>query len=321
MNIYTPYFYIIQEVTTGMYYAGAKWGRDADPGKFMTEGGYITSSNIVNHLIEQNGLNSFILRKIRTFATKHDACYYETRFLQKVNAARNKMFFNGHNNNSIFDTDKMKFLVEILHGEGITNISQTEYWKEIMREKREEITKAQRKTIEENWDDEFRENLKKKKQESWEKSPKRKLHSERTKERRLKEEAEKSDDERKQFSDLMKKAYWGRSEDKINEHRKANALAVKKSYENNPKLRKIRSETFKGRITVTKDGKNKMLKPDEVDDYITKGWIRGSNQKGKKGKNPSCIGKKAVNKDGIAKYILKNEIEKYLENGWKLGLK
>ena len=103
MAIYQPYFYIIQDVRNGMYYAGAKWGKDANPVAFMIEGGYKTSSGIINELIQQHGLSNFIVRKIRTFETGEAAHDYETRFLRKVDARRHPKFYNGHNNDGTFD--------------------------------------------------------------------------------------------------------------------------------------------------------------------------------------------------------------------------
>ena len=37
-DCYQPYFYVIQDSCNGMYYAGVKWGKDANPGIFMVEG-------------------------------------------------------------------------------------------------------------------------------------------------------------------------------------------------------------------------------------------------------------------------------------------
>lgn len=51
MDIYTPYFYNIQDTRNGMYYAGIKYGKDANPKTFMTEGGYQTSSKTIKKLI------------------------------------------------------------------------------------------------------------------------------------------------------------------------------------------------------------------------------------------------------------------------------
>jgi hypothetical protein len=101
MSIYIPYFYVIQEVSTNKFYAGSKWGQDANPEKFLIEGGYITSSNTVKTLIKKNGINSFIIRKMRLFSSGEDAYNYETRFLQKVKASKNPAFYNSHDNAKI----------------------------------------------------------------------------------------------------------------------------------------------------------------------------------------------------------------------------
>ena len=101
MSIYQPYFYIIQEVSTGMYYAGAKWCKNANPDNFMIEGGYITSSKIVKRNISQNGLESFIICKIKTFSDSKSTYEYETKFLQKIDARNNPKFYNAHNNDGL----------------------------------------------------------------------------------------------------------------------------------------------------------------------------------------------------------------------------
>ena len=98
MSIYTPYFYIIQDKRNGIYYAGAKWAKDANPSNFMVEGGYETSSDTIKELIRHHGLSNFIIRKIRAFETGEAAHDYETRFLQKVDARNHPRFYNGHNN-------------------------------------------------------------------------------------------------------------------------------------------------------------------------------------------------------------------------------
>ncbi len=98
MSIYIPYFYIIQEVSTGMYYAGAKWGKDANPDNFMVEDGYTTSSGIVNDLISKHGLDHFTIRKMKKFKSADEAYNYETKFLQKIDARKHPRFYNGHNN-------------------------------------------------------------------------------------------------------------------------------------------------------------------------------------------------------------------------------
>lgn len=94
-----PYFYIIQHVASGKYYAGSKYSKDAEPSKLLTEDGYKTSSKIVNAIIKKEGLSSFVINRIRSFDDKKSAYDYETRFLKKVDAANNECFINFHNNN------------------------------------------------------------------------------------------------------------------------------------------------------------------------------------------------------------------------------
>jgi hypothetical protein len=102
MSIYIPYFYVIEENSTGMLYAGSKWARDANPDNFMIkEGGYITSSNTIKLRIRENGIESFKIRKIKTFISPKSAYDYETKFLNKVNAKKNSRFYNKHNNDKI----------------------------------------------------------------------------------------------------------------------------------------------------------------------------------------------------------------------------
>jgi len=87
-----PYFYIIQEISTGMYYAGAKWAQGCRPDELMVEGGYFTSSPTIKLLIDKNGLNSFVIRRIWQFETPKEAYDYETKFLKRINARKNPLF-------------------------------------------------------------------------------------------------------------------------------------------------------------------------------------------------------------------------------------
>lgn len=115
--MYKPYFYIIQHIDSGKYYAGSKWGRSshhkkerfADPKFFMIEGGYLTSSTIVKSIIEKEGISSFKVRTIKSFDTAKQVRNYEARFLKKVKAKTNDKFFNLHENSLIaWGTDEYK---------------------------------------------------------------------------------------------------------------------------------------------------------------------------------------------------------------------
>lgn len=113
MSIYTPYFYIIQDIRNGMYYAGAKWGKNSDPQRLLMKNGYQTSSKTVKKIIKENGLDVFIIRKIRFFKNKEDTQLYETRFLRKIDARNHKKFYNIHNNEGGMDRNQIeKILIQ-----------------------------------------------------------------------------------------------------------------------------------------------------------------------------------------------------------------
>jgi hypothetical protein len=97
-----PYFYIIKHKSTQKYYAGCKINSTADSSNLMTEHGYKTTSKVIKELIKKDGLNAFEILKIKHFNTPEKALYYETKFLQKVNAAENPKFFNRHNGGKNF---------------------------------------------------------------------------------------------------------------------------------------------------------------------------------------------------------------------------
>ena len=70
MTIYAdgriPYFYVIQSKDTGKKYAGAKWGKDANPDLFMNRGGYKTSSNTVKKILGESDGAIFSVLEIIT---------------------------------------------------------------------------------------------------------------------------------------------------------------------------------------------------------------------------------------------------------------
>jgi hypothetical protein len=97
-----PYFYIIKHILSKKYYAGCKINSKADSSDLMTEKGYQTTSKIIKNLILNDGLDSFKILRIKHFETSEEAINYETRFLVKVDAANNIMFYNRHNGGKNF---------------------------------------------------------------------------------------------------------------------------------------------------------------------------------------------------------------------------
>jgi hypothetical protein len=100
-----PYFYIIQHIATGAYYAGYK---SCKPNSlaFMTPDGYQTSSKTVKNIIAKEGLDSFRIIRIHHFETKEEAFKYETRFLKKVGVPYNSRFLNQHVTNNFTTSGK-----------------------------------------------------------------------------------------------------------------------------------------------------------------------------------------------------------------------
>jgi hypothetical protein len=98
----TPYFYIIKHIPTEKYYAGCKINSSADSSNLMTQNGYKTSSRLIKKLIKEDGLESFSILRIKLFDTANKALDYESRFLQKINAAQNSKFLNRHNGGKNF---------------------------------------------------------------------------------------------------------------------------------------------------------------------------------------------------------------------------
>ncbi len=96
-SIYNPYFYIIQHISSGKYYAGVKYGIGSNPNQLLKSNGYQTSSDIIKQIILEEGIESFLIRKIKVFENASQALAYELRFLKRVNAAFNDNFLNRSN--------------------------------------------------------------------------------------------------------------------------------------------------------------------------------------------------------------------------------
>jgi hypothetical protein len=97
-SIYQPYFYIIRHSISKKMYAGARWAKGCHPDEFMQLDGYTTSSNIINRIIDQEGLDSFDVLRIDTNLDGLSAQEYESVFLQVIDCSNSDMWFNKHNN-------------------------------------------------------------------------------------------------------------------------------------------------------------------------------------------------------------------------------
>jgi hypothetical protein len=131
MFIYTPYFYIIQDIRNGMYYAGVRWNKECHPSELLMKNGYHTSSNRVKNILSEQGLDSFKIRKIKIFTTAIEAQEYEIRFLKKVDAMNNPRFYNGHNGENLMSYGTDKYYEYMKDTYGVKTPLQSEYLRQV----------------------------------------------------------------------------------------------------------------------------------------------------------------------------------------------
>jgi len=129
--IYRPYFYIIQHIKSGKFYAGVKYAGNANPVQLLKSNGYHTSSSYIKNIILNEGLESFVIRKIKVFESGEEALDYESRFLRRVGASFNNNFLNRCNNSiSTLNVDWEKRKHTCLDRYGVEHSFQSEEIKE-----------------------------------------------------------------------------------------------------------------------------------------------------------------------------------------------
>jgi hypothetical protein len=102
MNIYIPFAYCITFIPTGQRYYGVRYTEKevAHPDQLWTT--YFTSSKTISDLIEEYGIDSFSVQIRKTFISKIEALYWETRFLTRIDAAKHPEWLNKHNGGTRF---------------------------------------------------------------------------------------------------------------------------------------------------------------------------------------------------------------------------
>ena len=77
------------------------------------------------------------------------------------------------------------------------------------------------------------------------------------------------------------------------------------------------SKENKGRIYINKDGKEKIVKKEEIDDYLLNGWKKGQCIK----RNLKVsLGTKWINNGIENKYVKEEKLQEYLNSGWNIGM-
>jgi hypothetical protein len=95
ITTYTPFTYCLTFLLTGQRYYGVRYAKDCHPDQLWTT--YFTSSKIISDLIKEYGKDAFTFEVRKTFITAEEACYSETKFLTRIDAAKSPNWLNGHN--------------------------------------------------------------------------------------------------------------------------------------------------------------------------------------------------------------------------------
>lgn len=69
----------------------------------------------------------------------------------------------------------------------------------------------------------------------------------------------------------------------------------------------------KGKVYINKDKKNKRISPDDIDEYVSRGWAVGRYQR------PLNIKRMYNSNTGELKNVDISEVDKYKLDGWLLG--
>ena len=69
---------------------------------------------------------------------------------------------------------------------------------------------------------------------------------------------------------------------------------------------------------VSKNGENKFILKEELQQYLDDGWANNSTQKGRISPTKN---KTWIYKNYQMKCVSKEELQKYLDEGWSLGMK
>jgi hypothetical protein len=95
-----PFTYLLTHKKTGKRYYGVRYWKNADPSELWNT--YFSSSQIIKRLVKEEGPEAFDAEVRKVFSSKEKALLWEQRFLTKVDAARNAMWFNRHNGGKNF---------------------------------------------------------------------------------------------------------------------------------------------------------------------------------------------------------------------------
>lgn len=122
-------------------YAGSRWKNNCHPNEFMKPSGYCTSSKIIHKLIEEGGLNSFMILRIDTYCDNLHVKEYETLFLKANKCDLDYTWLNGHSN-TILSHDSKEFRQMMLKLYGVDHWAKTPEGREFHRNSASKFNKT-----------------------------------------------------------------------------------------------------------------------------------------------------------------------------------
>lgn len=106
----TPFFYILTHVKTGKRYAGVKISKGCHPSQLWTT--YFPSNPAVSQIIARDGKDAFTFEIRAVFDSVESCQKYESRFLEKIHANENPLWYNSQSPEPKFSlsqiSDKVK---------------------------------------------------------------------------------------------------------------------------------------------------------------------------------------------------------------------
>ena len=109
-----PYTYLIKHRPTGKVYYGFRAANKVDPMDDLWKI-YFTSSQYVQQLIEETGIDSFDVEIRKIFDTKEQASNWETRVLSKCNVLKDSRWLNQNIAGYIVPTETSKQKISEFH--------------------------------------------------------------------------------------------------------------------------------------------------------------------------------------------------------------
>ena len=109
-----PYTYLIKHTPTGKVYYGVRTANKVEPHNDLWKH-YFTSSPIVQKLIEETGVDSFVVEIRKTFETKKAAVAWETRVLHRCKVLHNDRWLNQNVAGYIVPTEESNKKISDFH--------------------------------------------------------------------------------------------------------------------------------------------------------------------------------------------------------------